>query len=313
MLGRDDDAHAVMRRCGYAEPTPNDPDDAHAVVLDELGWRFGGSSAVLVLEGEPPAGRLEALAGSGPYAVVVVPAAVSAATLVALRRGGLADADTALVAVSQRPHPHLAAWGVAVVAPGATVARRPTAAPATRTLLLGGARSGKSQAGEAILAAEPSVTYVATGASGASGATGGHDPEWRDRVAVHQARRGAHWTTVETDDLVAVLRSARQPLLVDCLSLWLSRALDAAGAWSEDRAARDRAVLVVRERVADLAHVWSRTRCRAVAVSSEVGSGIVPATASGRLFRDELGRLNAAIAAQSDDIGLVVAGRVIAL
>jgi adenosylcobinamide kinase/adenosylcobinamide-phosphate guanylyltransferase len=169
----------------------------------------------------------------------------------------------------------------------------------SRTLVLGGARSGKSSYAEQLLARERSVDYVACGL-----APGDGDPEWADRVALHRARRPESWTTIETVDLVAVLRSAGPPVLLDCLTTWLARVMDDCGVWVE-RTGSDAALAAA---VDDVVGAWSRTRRRVVAVSNEVGSGIVPATPSGRRFRDELGVLNARVAAASDRVRLVTAG-----
>jgi len=170
-----------------------------------------------------------------------------------------------------------------------------------RTLVLGGARSGKSLRAEALVAAEPAVDYVATGPR----PDGAGDLEWQDRVAAHRARRPPGWRTVETTDLEGLLRSPGPPLLIDCLTLWLAAVLDAAGAWQRWD---DAAATAVQARVDGLREAWVATPRRVVAVSNEVGSGVVPATLSGRVFRDELGRLNAAVAAVSDHVELVVAG-----
>jgi adenosylcobinamide kinase/adenosylcobinamide-phosphate guanylyltransferase len=87
--------------------------------------------------------------------------------------------------------------------------------------------------------------------------------------------------------------------------------LDECGAWSDER--DPSALDTVRQRVDELVDAWRTTSARVVAVSNEVGSGVVPATASGRLFRDELGRLNSLVAAASDEVLLVVAGKVLPL
>ncbi|TYP88566.1 bifunctional adenosylcobinamide kinase/adenosylcobinamide-phosphate guanylyltransferase [Blastococcus xanthinilyticus] len=168
-----------------------------------------------------------------------------------------------------------------------------------RTLVLGGARSGKSRHAEQLLARAGEVEYVACGLP----ADGG-DPEWADRVALHRVRRPASWSTVETTDLVAVLGRPGPPVLVDCLSTWLARVMDDCGVWTEDDGADERLARAVDDVVA----AWSGTRRRVVAVSNEVGSGIVPATASGRRYRDELGILNARVAAASQRVWLVTAG-----
>jgi adenosylcobinamide kinase / adenosylcobinamide-phosphate guanylyltransferase len=130
------------------------------------------------------------------------------------------------------------------------------------------------------------------------------DPEWADRVALHRDRRPASWTTIETVDLPAVLGRPGPPVLLDCLTTWLARVMDDCGIWSEAPGADSRLAETVDAAVA----AWVDTRRRVVAVSNEVGSGVVPATASGRRFRDELGVLNARVAAASPRVWLVTAG-----
>jgi adenosylcobinamide kinase/adenosylcobinamide-phosphate guanylyltransferase len=165
--------------------------------------------------------------------------------------------------------------------------------------VLGGARSGKSSYAEGLLAGERSVDYVACGLL-----PDDTDPEWADRVALHRARRPASWRTVETLAVAEVLGSAGPPVLVDCLTTWLARVMDDVGVWAEEPGADDRLVASVDELVA----AWKETSRRVVAVSNEVGSGIVPATPSGRRFRDELGALNARVAAASPRVWLLTAG-----
>jgi adenosylcobinamide kinase/adenosylcobinamide-phosphate guanylyltransferase len=171
-----------------------------------------------------------------------------------------------------------------------------------RTLLLGGARSGKSVAAERLLAEVPDVLYVATGGddSGSS--------EWAARVAKHRSRRPASWGLAETIDLVPLLESDGPPLLIDCLTLWLSRTMDALDIWSD----LSRASLVD-ARIDALTTAWSATLRRVVAVSNEVGSGIVPADAGTRLFRDLMGRLNTSISLASTTVLWTVAGRTLPL
>jgi adenosylcobinamide kinase / adenosylcobinamide-phosphate guanylyltransferase len=171
-------------------------------------------------------------------------------------------------------------------------------------LVLGGARSGKSVTAERMLAARERVDYVACGPT-----ADGTDPSWAERVRVHQERRPAHWTTRETLDLADVLAAAppaRQavPVLVDCLSTWLAGVMDDCGLWAE-AAGADKEVA---SRVDGLLDAWRSTRRQVVAVSNEVGSGVVPATVSGGRFRDELGTLNARIAAECEQVWLCVAG-----
>jgi adenosylcobinamide kinase / adenosylcobinamide-phosphate guanylyltransferase len=171
-----------------------------------------------------------------------------------------------------------------------------------RTLILGGARSGKSVAAERLLSAVPDVLYVATGGEDSG------DAEWAARVAKHQARRPASWGLAETIDLVPLLESPGPPLLIDCLTLWLSRTMDIADVWSD----LDRADLV-EQQIADLADAWSATARRVVAVSNDIGSGIVPADPGTRLFRDLMGRLNTTISLASDQVLWTVAGRTLPL
>jgi adenosylcobinamide kinase / adenosylcobinamide-phosphate guanylyltransferase len=194
-----------------------------------------------------------------------------------------------------------------------------------RVLVLGGARSGKSEQAEMRLAGEPDVTYVATGPTVAKGAVdpGGSaetegsveagesdgDPEWAARVAAHRARRPAWWRTVETTDLAGVLAGARGALLIDGIGSWLAAVMDECGAWDGSAASAAR----LAARVAGLAGAWRQTAAYVVAVSDETGLGVVPGTPAGRLFRDELGRLNQVLAAESEEAELVVAGRVIPL
>lgn len=94
------------------------------------------------------------------------------------------------------------------------------------------------------------------------------------------------------------------PVLVDCLSTWLAGVMEEAGLWAGEHSAGER----VAERVDGLLGAWRSTRRHVVAVSNEVGSGVVPATASGVRFRDELGVLNARVAAESEQVWLCTAG-----
>jgi adenosylcobinamide kinase / adenosylcobinamide-phosphate guanylyltransferase len=220
-----------------------------------------------------------------------------AETVAQLRRSGAISAGTTLAAVHlghRNPPPaelerRLASLG-AVAPRDGEVLRAGADAPAPprphRVLLLGGARSGKSAEAERRVAAEPAVTYVATGPSGED------DPDWAARLAVHRSRRPASWQTVETTDLAPLLADPPDgaPLLVDDLGLWLTAHLGNAAAADA------------------LVAAWRSTPARVVLVTNEVGSGVHPSTEVGRRFRDELGRLNARLAAESDEVWLVVAG-----
>lgn len=173
-----------------------------------------------------------------------------------------------------------------------------------KVLILGGVRSGKSRHAEELIASHPHVVYVAAGLPPTA-----DDPEWAARVAAHQARRPSSWRTVETSDLATVLRGAASPLLIDCLGTWLTRVLDEVGAWEQRQGWERR----LDDKLEDFLAAWASARVPVVAVSNEVGSGVVPATVSGRLFRDVLGTLNNRVAAESDRVLLVVAGRVVDL
>ena len=176
-----------------------------------------------------------------------------------------------------------------------------TQAPVGRSLLItGGARSGKSYRAERILAAHLVVAYVATGPSI------GSDKEWNVRIQAHRDRRPRHWITHETLQVCDVVR-AQPPggsVLVDCLALWVTGLIDRSESWAQP----DRAQNVVEVAVTDLAEALARTAANVVLVTNEVGSGVVPATPTGRLFQDVLGRTNVAIAAACNDVELVACG-----
>jgi adenosylcobinamide kinase/adenosylcobinamide-phosphate guanylyltransferase len=181
-----------------------------------------------------------------------------------------------------------------------------------RTLVIGGARSGKSHEAERLLLDEVrggSVTYVATAYPADADP---EDHEWAERVHRHRARRPAVWTTVETLDVVGLLGEDGPPLLVDCLTLWLTRVMDRHDAWSDDTwsAGGERAV---QAEIDALATAWRSTSRRAVAVTNEVGQGVVPESSAGRRFRDVMGTLNTAVAAGTEDVRWCVAGRVVRL
>ena len=166
-----------------------------------------------------------------------------------------------------------------------------SAAPgsARLTLVLGGARSGKSRYAESLVTALPAPwIYVATAEA--------RDAEMAERIAAHQARRGAGWRTLETPrDVVGALTAhGTTPLLVDCLTLWLANALLA----SAD----------VDAEIERLEAALEQTAAPLVLVANEVGLGIVPDNALGRRFRDLQGLLNQRIAARADRVVLVVAG-----
>ena len=186
--------------------------------------------------------------------------------------------------------------------PAATGPRR------TRTLVLGGASSGKSRLAEDLVAAEPDVVYAATGRPVDEGAP---DGEWARRVRVHRERRPSWWRTEETTDVADLLRATDHPggraVLLDSVGTWLTGTLDRCGAW-EDRPGWREELAAASDA---LVRAWRARRAPLVAVSDEVGLGVVPATPSGRLFRDELGALNRRLAQESEGVLLVVAGQLL--
>ncbi|KUI37770.1 adenosylcobinamide kinase/adenosylcobinamide phosphate guanyltransferase [Mycobacterium sp. IS-1590] len=171
-----------------------------------------------------------------------------------------------------------------------------------RTLVLGGIRSGKSQWAEAALADEATgaqpACYLATGPSPTD------DPEWAARVAAHRTRRPDRWSTVETTDVATQLRTHAVATLIDDIGSWLTAAMDRSGAWTGGSVAAD---------VEDLLDAVGGFPAPLAMVSPEVGLTVVPATAAGRRFADELGALNQRLAAACDRVVLVVAGQPLAV
>jgi adenosylcobinamide kinase/adenosylcobinamide-phosphate guanylyltransferase len=158
-------------------------------------------------------------------------------------------------------------------------------------LITGGARSGKSSLAEAMVERFGlPATYIATAQA--------FDAEMEARIAEHRARRGPGWQTLaEPFDLPGALQRAdpARPVLVDCLTLWLSNLMLAERDW------RGPATALVASLAVDRAPV--------VIVTNEVGAGIVPENALARAFRDEAGRLNQTVAEACDALWLCVAGQ----
>jgi histidinol-phosphate aminotransferase len=170
-----------------------------------------------------------------------------------------------------------------------------------RVLVLGGSRSGKSRHAEQLLAGEDRVTYVATAQGDAA------DTEWTARIERHRARRPARWSTVETADPAKLIQQADAgALLIDSVTTWLAQAMDECGCWSEVKP--EDADVRLGDALDTLVATWTAAAVTVAAVSDEVGSGVVPATASGRRFRDALGELNQRLAATADEVWLVTAG-----
>jgi len=158
------------------------------------------------------------------------------------------------------------------------------------TLVLGGARSGKSRHAEALIMTRPPPwIYVATAQA--------LDAEMAARIAAHRSRRDRRWHAIEVPcDLPAALHGAPPdaPLLIDCLTLWLANEMLAEA----DLGAA----------IEDLEAALDARRAPLVAVANEVGLGIVPDTALGRRFRDAAGSLNQRLAARADRVVFLVAG-----
>jgi adenosylcobinamide kinase / adenosylcobinamide-phosphate guanylyltransferase len=155
------------------------------------------------------------------------------------------------------------------------------------TLVLGGARSGKSRQAEALVTALPAPwIYVATAEA--------QDEEMRARIATHRARRGDGWVTVEAPLDLSDALATPHPALVDCLTLWLTNLMLGA---HDLAAARDALDAALDARAAPT-----------VLVANEVGLGIVPDNALARAFRDEAGRLNQHLAARAENVLFMVAG-----
>ena len=167
------------------------------------------------------------------------------------------------------------------------------------TILLGGARSGKSslavRLGERV---DTDVVYIATSPH----IPGDHDLD--DRIAVHRAERPASWRTIEEElDLAAALAASDDALvIVDCLTLWLNNLMHHGADQSTIEKATSAAIAAASDRRGDT-----------VVITNEVGLGIVPDNDLGRQFRDQLGRLNQLWVAASDRAYLMVAGRALAL
>lgn len=166
-----------------------------------------------------------------------------------------------------------------------------------RTLVLGGIRSGKSRwAEEAICGGDP-VRYIATGSGGDA------DPAWQQRIADHRRRRPPGWQTVESTDVASELRDdPHTAALVDDLGGWLTATLDRRG-WDGS----------IQPEVDDLVSAVRSFPAALALVSPEVGLTVVPATAAGRRFADELGTLNQRLADCCERVVLVVAGQAVSV
>lgn len=163
------------------------------------------------------------------------------------------------------------------------------------TLVLGGVRSGKSRYAQQLAKCTENVIFVAT-------AEARDDSEMRAKIMRHQSERPAQWKTIE--EPIALARVLSEPyadsqvILVDCLTIFASNILEHFG---ENTTANH-------PEIEALCLALTRARYSVILVSNEVGSGVVPAYALGRRFRDLLGELNQRVAAVSDNVLLMVAG-----
>ncbi|MCE0538275.1 bifunctional adenosylcobinamide kinase/adenosylcobinamide-phosphate guanylyltransferase [Kineosporia rhizophila] len=319
------------------------------VRLPELGtivWAPQGGEPEEAVVGS----LVELLAGEPARAVYLGPAAEPATedgempsvgcarTLARLRAKGVIGPQTRSILLGfghEESHPgRLAAclpvWGAELGRSGLVLdlsESEPAVPPlGGRVLVLGGSGSGKSAFAEQMLSAAPEVVYIATGPkpldetdaadSSAQESQPGDEPlptehpeddEWAARVEKHKNRRPDWWGTLETIEVAGPLADDRRAVLLDSVGTWLSGVLDACGAWEEREGWRE----ALDAQIEELLRVWRERPFPLVAVSDEVGWSIVPATESGRLFRDQLGRLNAKLADASEDVFVVVAGRLV--
>jgi adenosylcobinamide kinase / adenosylcobinamide-phosphate guanylyltransferase len=161
------------------------------------------------------------------------------------------------------------------------------------TLVLGGARSGKSHYAQTLASGYRRVTFLATARRS--------DAEMRERIARHRRERPASWRTVEAPlDLHKTIASESLKadlLLVDCLTLFVANAMSRNRKKSSARAVAEQVCEAIRA-----------SKASVIVVSNEVGSGIVPAYRSGRIYRDLLGQMNQEIAKIADKVVLMIAG-----
>jgi adenosylcobinamide kinase/adenosylcobinamide-phosphate guanylyltransferase len=174
----------------------------------------------------------------------------------------------------------------------------------TRTLIFGGARSGKSAYAERLAAQDgKQVVYIATAQA--------RDAEMRERIAKHRRQRPSDWNTVEEGmalgQAIAAHAAPNRVVLVDCLTLWLSNLLFAAGEDFPELGPVAAPPLFAREKQG-LLDALAQADGELILVSNEVGMGIVPQGAVSRWFVDEAGRLNQAVAAACDRVLWIAAG-----
>ena len=317
---------------------------AHRIDAVPGGWDVTGPDGARLLLSAGPGQVPEPAPGAAPYDIALLDLLASPAHLGWLRSAGLVTGQTAVAALYTDHRVSSAAelarrcalWraqqgsdGQLISGPVRPAAGEPgSASPPRRTLIVGGARSGKSTEAELRLCAEPRVTYLAAGPWRSPASPDGQaDPEWAARVARHRARRPPWWQTIESLDIGGHLRQHAGAVLIDGIGTWLAGVMDEAGLWTaaddtvppapdlapgSGPAGPDRGA-VVESRIDELVDAWRQTAALAVAVTDDVGSGVVPAYPAGRVFRDQLGWLNQRLAAESEVVLHVVAGRVTSL
>jgi adenosylcobinamide kinase / adenosylcobinamide-phosphate guanylyltransferase len=328
----------------------------HQVRAVPGGWDITGPDATRLLAAAGPGAVPEPPDGTSPFDLALLDLLSSPAQLGRLRARGLLHPGST-VAVLFANHRigseaelarRCGLWGV-IAGHDGQLLTIPAASPGPggrarphRTLILGGARSGKSREAELRLSGEPAVTYLAagpwaadsspadpgpadpgpadpgTGDSGTAdsgtgdswtGVDGAPDTEWADRIAAHRAARPPWWRTEESLDVAGALRAETGAILIDGIGTWLAATMEQCGAW----AGRANSEQLLAARIDDLIDAWRQTTALVVAVTDQVGSGLVPLYPAGRNFRDQLGWLNQRLAAESDECVLVVAGRVMTL
>ncbi len=260
--------------CGHA-PLPR---PRYAIECIPGGWDITGPSGRLLCS-DGSGGVPDPPPGAGRYDIALLDLLSGPAQLGLLRRRGLVTGETA-VAVIYADHRvsspaelarRCGLWGVTLAADGDVITapgHHVRVPPVSRTLVLGGARSGKSAEAELRLAAEPRVRYVAPGRPA------GGDADWAARVAAHRARRPPWWQTAETTDVAAELGRADGAVLIDGVGGWLAGMMDACGSWSGGPDGG------LERRIDDLIGAWRDCRARVVAVSEETGLGVIPATSA---------------------------------
>jgi len=161
------------------------------------------------------------------------------------------------------------------------------------TLILGGARSGKSAYALTLAKKYKKVAFVATGQAG--------DKEMQERISLHKKSRPKHWKTFEESrelgKLLCKINSCFDCVLIDCLTLFVSNLIL--------RGDKQKGIL---EKIDGLLHILRKNKARIILVSNEVGLGLVPVNKLGREFRDVAGRVNQLVAKHADEVFFTVAG-----